>query len=238
MRPISIQTQFNRYAEGSALIQVGFTHVLCCISIVPGVPDWLKGKGKGWLTSEYSMLPRATHTRSQRERTKVSGRTQEIQRLVGRALRSAIDLDALGENTVMIDCDVLQADGGTRTSAITGSFVALAFALAKMKEEGKIKAIPLLNTVSAVSVGIKDNQVLVDLDYEEDSSCDVDSNFVLLGADRFVEIQGTGEKNSFTLSQFQDMANAALIAGQKIRSEQFKSLEVIRAQLPKSIGGF
>jgi ribonuclease PH len=179
IRPLSIETGVNRYAEGSVLIRAGNTHVLCTASIEDSIPKWLQGAGRGWVTAEYSMLPRATHTRGRRDREKVSGRTQEIQRLIGRALRAMVDLEKLGERSIVVDCDVLQADGGTRTASITGGCVALILALDGLVKKGAVKERPWNGTVSAISLGVKDSQILVDLDYNEDSSCDVDMNFVM-----------------------------------------------------------
>src|SRR6478609_4222907 len=201
IRPLIIETGVNRYAEGSVLVKAGHTHVLCTASVEESVPGWLVGKGQGWITAEYSMLPRATHTRSKRDRAKVSGRTQEIQRLIGRALRTMVDLKALGERSIMIDCDVLQADGGTRTASITGACVALVIAIHRLAREGKVPLQAWTDTVAAVSVGIKNGNVLVDLDYPEDSSCDVDMNFVITGQDSFVEVQGTGEQKNFNRTE-------------------------------------
>ncbi len=232
LRPITLETHVNRYAEGSVLIRAGHTHVLCTASIEDSVPNWLKGKGKGWITAEYSMLPRATHTRSKRDREKVSGRTQEIQRLIGRALRSTLDLNQLGERSITIDCDVLQADGGTRTASITGGCVALSLALEKLIQDGKIPRSVWLNTVSAISVGIKTGEVLVDLDYEEDSSADVDMNFVVQGKDQLVEVQGTAEGQTFSKSQMDQMTEAAFRATQHLQALQ---MEAIRASGNSSI---
>lgn len=220
IRPLSIKTQVNKYAEGSALIQMGETHVLCTASIEDSVPAWLKGKGKGWLTAEYSMLPRATHTRTKRDREKVSGRTQEIQRLIGRALRSTVDLAVLGERSLTIDCDVIQADGGTRTASITGGCIAALFALQTLVKAGKIPPAALLDTVAAVSIGMKQGQVLVDLDYNEDSSCDVDMNFVMTGKGGFVEIQGTGEHKTFSQEEMGQMTESAMRALKQISEVQ------------------
>ncbi|MBY0471871.1 ribonuclease PH [bacterium] len=218
IRPLSLELGYTRYAEGSVLVKAGNTHVLCNASVEESVPGWLKGTGKGWVTAEYSMLPRSTHTRSKRDREKVSGRTQEIQRLIGRALRSMVDLKALGERSVIVDCDVLQADGGTRTASITGACVALAMALSKLP--GKI----MVDTVAAISVGIKDGKVLVDLDYNEDSACEVDMNFVMTGTDKFVEVQGTAEREAFDKKQLDEMTSAASEAFKKIREVQFSAL--------------
>ena len=224
LRKVSIETSVNRYAEGSAIIRAGNTHVLCTASVEESVPAWLKGKGQGWVTAEYSMLPRSTHTRSKRDREKISGRTQEIQRLLGRALRSTVNLSALGERSILIDCDVLQADGGTRTASITGSCVALMLAIQNLVENGKLSSDALkqlwIDTVSAISIGIRDGQILTDLDYAEDSSCDVDMNFVITGKGNFVEIQGTAEKTAFNKTQLDKMTEAAIHACAQLREIQ------------------
>jgi ribonuclease PH len=225
VRPLTLEPHVNRYAEGSVLIRAGNTHVLCTASIEENVPSWLSGKGKGWITAEYSMLPRATHTRTKRDREKVSGRTQEIQRLIGRALRSMVDLKKLGERSIVIDCDVVQADGGTRTAAITGACVALSIALGKLVKEGKINATAWIDTIAAVSVGLKDGQVLVDLDYNEDSTCDVDMNFVITGQGNFVEVQGTGEQKTFSKTELNAMMEAASLALVQIRDIQIEMLK-------------
>ncbi len=219
-RPLTIETDVNLYAEGSALIKMGNTHVLCVASIQEDVPDWLKGKGQGWVTAEYSMLPRSTHTRSKRERTSVGGRTQEIQRLIGRALRAMVDMKILGERSITVDCDVLQADGGTRTASINGACVALSLAFKKLLKEGKLLKNPQVDTVSAISVGIKDGQVLCDLDYLEDSSCEVDMNFVVTGKGEFIEVQGTGEKKGFSKQDLDRMIATAEKACGKIKEAQ------------------
>ncbi len=203
LRPVKITRGFTRHAEGSVLIEFGQTQVLCTASVEDRVPGFLKGKGQGWLTAEYGMLPRATHTRSDREaaRGKQSGRTQEIQRLIGRALRAVVDMRALGERTVQIDCDVLQADGGTRTAAITGAFVAAHDAFAWMIGRGMIAAAPVRDFVAAVSVGVYQGVPVLDLDYPEDSACETDMNVVMTGSGRYVEIQGTAEGEPFTREQ-------------------------------------
>ncbi|MCM2276898.1 MAG: ribonuclease PH [Oligoflexia bacterium] len=224
LRPLTIQSGVNRYAEGSVLIRAGHTHVLCTVSIEESVPGWLTGKGQGWITAEYSMLPRSTHTRTKRDREKVSGRTQEIQRLIGRALRSMVDLKGLGERTILVDCDVLQADGGTRTASITGACVAVASALHKLEQAGKLPGKAFIDTVSAVSVGMRDGEVLVDLDYNEDFGCDVDMNFVVTGQGLFVEIQGTGEKRAFSQEDMDRMTRAALAATDRIRELQLEAI--------------
>ncbi len=224
-RSISIETGVNAYAEGSALIRTGNTHVLCTASVEEKVPGWLEGKGRGWVTAEYSMLPRSTHTRSRRDRDKISGRTQEIQRLIARSLRAMINLDALGERMITVDCDVLQADGGTRTAAINGGCVALAIAIEKLKKEKKISEKAWGKTVSAISVGIKDKEILVDLDYQEDSHCDVDMNIVMMGTSEFVEVQGTAEKNTFNSEEFQKLISSAQTSIQSISGLQIEAIQ-------------
>src|SRR5215831_13325149 len=207
LRPVEIVTGYLMTAEGSALIKVGNTHVLCAASVEDTVPPFLRNSGKGWVTAEYAMLPRATSKRSPREVTKgrQSGRTHEIQRLIGRSLRAVVDTTALGERTVIIDCDVLQADGGTRTAAITGAFVALAIAIGKLRQYGALKTNPLRDYVAATSVGIVGGSAMLDLCYEEDSQADVDMNVVMTGAGRFVELQGTAEHTPFDDSQMTQM---------------------------------
>ena len=207
LRPISFERHYTKHAEGSVLVSYGDTKVLCTASIETQVPRWLKGSGKGWITAEYGMLPRATHERTQREaaKGKQSGRTQEIQRLIGRSLRAMVDLEKLGEVTIHIDCDVLQADGGTRTASITGAAVALVDALEKLQQIKKLKADPLVGLVAAVSVGIKNGEVLLDLCYEEDSSCDTDLNVVMTQKGEFIEIQGTAGEKPFTRAQADEM---------------------------------
>jgi ribonuclease PH len=203
LRPVRLTRGYTRHAEGSVLVEFGETRVLCNVSVEDKVPGFLRGKGQGWLTAEYGMLPRATHTRGEREaaRGKQSGRTQEIQRLIGRSLRAVVDLAALGERTLQIDCDVLQADGGTRTAAITGAWVAVAEATRWMRSQGLIATDPLRQAVAAVSVGLVDGRALLDLDYQEDSSCDTDMNLVMTAAGGFVEIQGTAERQAFSADQ-------------------------------------
>jgi len=231
IRPLTIETGVTRYAEGSVIIRAGHTHVLCTASIEESVPQWLVGKGQGWITAEYAMLPRATHTRSKRDREKVSGRTQEIQRLIGRALRAMVDLKALGERSIMIDCDVLQADGGTRTASITGACVALGLALGKLHKSGKISKLPIIDTIAAVSVGIKKGQVLIDLDYNEDSSCDVDMNFVVTGKGNFVEVQGTAEREPFSEQDLKGMMDGAKKAIAQIHEIQMTTLRANGVQV-------
>lgn len=211
LRPISFTRHYTKHAEGSVLVCYGDTKVLCNVSIEAGVPRWLKGQGQGWLTAEYGMLPRATGTRTQREATKgkQSGRTQEIQRLIGRSLRAMIDLTKLGENTIYVDCDVIQADGGTRTASITGSAVALIDALENLQRDKKLNQDPLIGLVGAVSVGIKDGQAYLDLDYSEDSTCDTDLNVVMTQKGGFIEIQGTAEDKHFTREEADAMLDLA-----------------------------
>lgn len=203
LRSVEIQTGFSKYAEGSVLIKMGETHVLCNASVLDKVPPFLRGKEQGWVTAEYGMLPRSTHTRSDREaaRGKQSGRTQEIQRLIGRSLRAVFDLSLLGERTIQIDCDVLQADGGTRCASITGAWVAASLAVSHLLENDLIETDPIIDQVAAVSVGMSEAQPLLDLDYIEDSSCDADVNIVMNGAMHFVELQGTSEGRCFDRSE-------------------------------------
>ncbi|OAV15819.1 ribonuclease PH [Moraxella catarrhalis] len=223
LRPIHFIRQYTKHAEGSVLVCFGDTKVLCTASIEAGVPRWLKGQGKGWLTAEYGMLPRATGTRTQREaaRGKQSGRTQEIQRLIGRSLRAMLDLSKLGENTIYIDCDVIQADGGTRTASISGAVVALIDALEHLQRRKKLTQDPLLGLVAAVSVGINQGRVLLDLDYAEDSTCDTDLNVVMTQAGGFIEIQGTAEEKPFTRAEADAMLDLAELGiGQIIEAQK------------------
>jgi ribonuclease PH len=226
LRPISLEAGVTRYAEGSCLAKFGHTHVLCTASWAGEVPRWKKGKGEGWVTGEYGMLPRATHTRGRREAAegKQSGRTQEIQRLIGRALRSVTDLKALGENTITLDCDVLQADGGTRTAAITGAYVALAMAMRYLKDEGVIKTDPLSAQVAAVSCGIFNDVPVLDLDYPEDSAAQVDANFVMASGGKLIEIQGTGEQRAFSRDEFNSLIDLAVVGTDELFAAQRKAL--------------
>ena len=212
LRTVTLETGVNRYAEGSCLVTFGHTKVLCTASVEEKVPGWMRNTGQGWVTAEYGMLPRATHTRGRREAAagKQSGRTQEIQRLIGRSLRAVVDLKALGERQVLIDCDVIQADGGTRTASITGAWVAMAVALNYLTDEGVLKTNPIIDQVAAVSCGIFNDLPVLDLDYEEDSTAEADSNFVLTGAGQIVEIQATGEKRGFTRPEFDQLFGLAL----------------------------
>lgn len=211
LRPIELDPGFQVYAEGSVLISQGNTRVICSVSIEEGVPPFLKGSGKGWITAEYGMLPRSTHTRNQRESVqgRPSGRTQEIQRLIGRSLRAIVDMTALGERTLKIDCDVIQADGGTRTASITGGYVALAIALKKLVENGTLKRLPLTGQVAAVSVGVVDLEPLLDLNYSEDSTASVDFNVVMTDKKEFIELQGTAERRSFSRQAMNDLLDLA-----------------------------
>lgn len=213
LRPVTLETGVNRYAEGSCLVSFGHTKVLVTASVEEKVPGWMRNTGQGWVTAEYGMLPRATHTRGRREAAagKQSGRTQEIQRLIGRSLRAVVDLKALGERQVLIDCDVIQADGGTRTASITGAWVAMAQALGYLRAEGVLSADPILDQVAAVSCGVFNDLPVLDLDYEEDSTAEADSNFVLTGAGQIVEIQATGEKRGFSRGEFDRLFELAEI---------------------------
>jgi ribonuclease PH len=225
LRDIALEVAVSRYAEGSCLAKFGQTHVLCTASVEQGVPGWLKGQGKGWVTGEYGMLPRATHTRGRREAAqgKQSGRTQEIQRLIGRSLRSVVDLKLLGDRTITIDCDVIQADGGTRTAAITGAWVALSKACAYLVEEKVLKASPITGQVAAVSCGVFENAPVLDLDYAEDSNADVDANFILAGDGRMIEIQATGEKRPFSDDEFADLMRLAKLGCARLFEAQLKA---------------
>ena len=211
LRPVKLSTGFIKHAEGSALIEVGETRVVCTVSVEEKVPQFLKGKGEGWITSEYGMLPRATTTRNQREASKgrLSGRTQEIQRLIGRSLRAVVDLKALGGRTLWIDCDVIQADGGTRTASITGSYVALVLALRRLQEQKGLAELPLTDFVAATSVGKLKGEIYLDLNYEEDSAAEVDMNIVKTGRGQFVEIQGTAERAPFGEDELRGLMAAA-----------------------------
>jgi ribonuclease PH len=228
LRPITFQRKFTRYAEGSVLVCCGETKVLCNASVEARVPPFMRGQGRGWVTAEYSMLPRSTHTRSMREaaKGKISGRTQEIQRLIGRSLRAVTDLEAMGEITVQIDCDVIQADGGTRTASITGAYIALYDAFRGLVEAGTLSAIPLKDSVSAISVGIVDQVVLLDLNYPEDSNAEVDMNFVMTGSGKFVEVQGTAEETPFSLEQLDSLRRLAMDGCSELNRLQREALEL------------
>ncbi len=221
-RDLRIVKNFLKYPEGSVLVEMGDTRVICGVSVEEKVPPFLKNAGKGWLTAEYSMLPRATHTRSTREAMagRVGGRTHEIQRLIGRALRAVLNLDVIGERTLWVDCDVIQADGGTRTASITGGYVALVEALWSLKRKGFIEKIPLRDSVAAISVGMVGGEIILDLDYEEDSRADVDMNFVMTGKGMLIEIQGTAEKTPFSKDQFDMMYQYAYKGIMEITRQQ------------------
>ena len=226
LRAILLEPDVSKHAEGSCLARFGDTHVLCTASVEDKVPGWLRGSGRGWITAEYGMLPRSTGTRTEREATKgrQSGRTQEIQRLIGRSLRAVTDLARLGEIHVKIDCDVIQADGGTRTAAVTGAFVALHRAFARIQSLGLIKAIPLVDQVAAVSCGICHGAAVLDLDYAEDSTAEADANFVFTGKGGIVEIQGTAEAAPFTEAQFGDLARLARKGIDELLAHQRRAL--------------
>ncbi len=226
LREVRLTRGFTRHAEGSVLVEFGETRVLCTASVENRVPPFLRDKGRGWVTAEYGMLPRATHTRGDREaaRGKQSGRTQEIQRLIGRALRSVVDMPALGERTVHIDCDVLQADGGTRTAAITGAFVALHDAFSWMQGKGLIATLPARDFVAAVSVGVYQGAAVLDLDYAEDVACDTDMNVVMTGSGRFVEVQGTAEGEPFARAELDALLDLAGRGIGELVAEQRRAL--------------
>ena len=211
IREISLENNYSSYAEGSCMVKFGNTHILCTASVDEKVPFWLRGAGKGWVTAEYGMLPRSTHIRMEREisKGKISGRTQEIQRLIGRSLRSIIDLESLGEIQIKIDCDVIQADGGTRTASITGAWVALHDAVKFLMSKGKVSRNPITEQVAAISCGIVSGESLIDLDYSEDSTADVDANFVLTDSKNIVEVQTTSEKQTLTKTEFMTLYELA-----------------------------
>ncbi len=226
LRAIEIIPNYSRHAEGSCLVKFGDTHVLCTASVEEKIPGWMKGLGKGWVTAEYGMLPRSTHSRMDREaaKGKQSGRTQEIQRLVGRALRAVVDLQALGERQIKIDCDVIQADGGTRTASVTGGYVAMALAMQHLVKIGAIPKLPLTDSVAAISCGIYEGASVLDLDYNEDSAADTDANFVITGKGGIVEIQGTAEKDPFTQEQFLELLDLARKGCGVLKEFQTKAL--------------
>ncbi len=228
LRPITIQRGYARHAEGSALIEFGYTRVLCTASIEEKVPGFLRGRDQGWVTAEYGMLPRSTNTRTDREaaRGKQSGRTQEIQRLIGRSLRTITNLKSLGERTIQIDCDVLQADGGPRCASITGAFIALHDAVTSLSDRGLLKQWPIRDFVAAVSVGMVDGTPVLDLDYPEDSGCDTDMNVVMTGAGGFVEVQGTAEGEPFTRAQMDSLLGLADTGIRELIQRQRLSLEL------------
>ena len=227
LRPIDFRRQFTKHAEGSVLVISGETQVICNATIDETVPSFLKGKGQGWVTAEYGMLPRSTNTRMGREaaRGKQSGRTQEIQRLIGRSLRAIINLEKLGERTIHIDCDVIQADGGTRTASISGSYVALHDAIEYLLKEKKLAETPIIDSVAAISAGIMNDKALLDLDYAEDSKCDTDMNFVMTGSGDFVEIQGTAEGKPFSKKEMDELTKIAQKGIALITKKQFEALK-------------
>jgi ribonuclease PH len=225
-RSVKITPNISPYAEGSALIEVGGTKVICTASVEDRVPMFMRNKGLGWVTAEYAMLPRATNTRTQRETQRPSGRTQEIQRLIGRSLRAIVDNKLLGERQIYLDCDVIQADGGTRCASITGAYVALALACRKLVKQGTIKTNPIMSEVAAVSVGIIEGTAILDLAYTEDSNADVDMNIVCTGAGKFIEIQGTAEREPFTRDQMDEMLKLAEIGVNQLFEAQRAALNV------------
>jgi len=225
LRRVRITRDFIRHAEGSVLVEVGETKVICTASVEDKVPQWLRGQGQGWVTAEYAMLPRSTATRTPRETGRIGGRSHEIQRLIGRSLRSVIDLPKLGERTIWIDCDVIQADGGTRTASITGGFVALADAIGKVVQAGLLPQLPIRDQIAATSVGVVNGRVVLDLDYLEDSSADVDMNIVMTGAGEFVEVQGTAEHVPFGPDRLQEMLALAQQGIQQLTGLQRRVLE-------------
>ena len=226
IRPVTITRNFTAYAEGSVLIEIGDTKVLCNATVETGVPRFMKGQGKGWVTAEYGMLPRATHTRNQREaaRGKQSGRTLEISRLIARSLRAALDLSALGENTITVDCDVIQADGGTRTASITGACVALVDAINYMRKENIIKTNPLKHMIAAISVGVYKGTPIADLEYVEDAAAETDMNVIMTEDGRLIEVQGTAEEEPFTFDEMQEMMSLAKNAIGELIDEQKRTL--------------
>ena len=226
IRPVTITRNFTAHAEGSVLIEIGDTKVLCNATVETGVPRFMKGQGKGWVTAEYGMLPRSTHTRNNREaaRGKQSGRTMEIQRLIARSLRAAVDLKELGENTITIDCDVIQADGGTRTASITGACVALVDAINYMRAEGILKTNPLKHMIAAISVGVYKGTPIADLEYVEDSEAETDMNVIMTEDGRLIEVQGTAEEEPFTFDEMQEMLSLAKNAINELVDEQKKAL--------------
>ncbi|MDA9771691.1 ribonuclease PH [Emcibacteraceae bacterium] len=228
MRELSMELGFSKYAEGSCLIKFGDTHVLCTATLEEKAPPFLRGSGKGWVTGEYGMLPRSTHGRMPREsaKGKQSGRTQEIQRLVGRSLRAAVDLKALGECQIRVDCDVIQADGGTRTASISGGYVALYQCLQKMVADGTIESIPIIHEIAAISCGVYKGTPVLDLDYDEDSSAETDANFVMTGAGKIIEVQGTAEEKPFSEEELLRMMRLARFGVDQITKMQRKTLGI------------
>ena len=226
IRELKLTRNYLKHPSGSVLIEMGNTRVICAVSLEEGVPPHMRNTGKGWLTAEYAMIPSSTHSRNQRESTrgKVGGRTHEIQRLIGRSLRAVTDLSALGERTVYIDCDVIQADGGTRTASITGSMIALVDAFRRLKSDGILDRVPVFDFLSAVSVGVVHGKIMLDLDYEEDSKADVDMNFVMTGKGRFIEVQGTAERTPFDRQMLYEMMQMAEQGISELTSRQMEML--------------
>lgn len=226
-RKINFTPNINPYAKGSVIAEFGNTKVHITASVEEGVPPWMKGQGRGWLSAEYNMLPSSTHTRNRRERSKVSGRTQEIQRLIGRSLRSIVDFEKLGERTIMLDCDVLVADGGTRTTSVSGAYVALSLAVNQLLKEGLLSENPLTDGLGAISVGVNSRgKIIADLNYEEDSSCSTDMNIVMTSSGRFVEVQGTAEGEPFSREQLDALCDCAQLALEPIFEAQKRTLEL------------
>lgn len=228
LRSVKVTKNFNKHAEGSCLIEFGDTKVICTASVEENVPPFLKGSGKGWVTGEYGMLPRSTNTRMDRAKEKNSGRTMEIQRLIGRSLRGVVDMTKLGERTIKIDCDVIQADGGTRTASITGGFIALALAIKNIMGKGLVKEMPLTDYVGAISVGIFKGDLILDLCYEEDSKAEMDMNVVMVGSGNFVEVQGTAEKDPFSKKQMDELLALAEKGIKELFKIQKKHLEGLK----------
>ncbi len=222
IRKLEFVPDILRYAEGSVRVSLGETQLICSATVEPNIPKWLAGQGGGWITAEYGMLPRSTHTRIQREKAMSGGRSQEISRLIGRSLRAGIDLKALGERQITVDCDVIQADGGTRTAAISGGFVAIALALNFLREQGQLKHLPIKNYVAAISAGISHDGFILDLDYDEDSSIKTDMNFVMNDRNELVEIQGTAEGGTFTPSDLNELLELAQLGCHQVFHEQEK----------------
>jgi len=225
LRPVTMSTGYSKYAEGSCLMEMGDTVVICTASISTDLPRFLLGAQRGWVTAEYGMLPRATTERTPRNRVQTSGRTYEIQRLIGRSLRAVVDLNALGERAIALDCDVIQADGGTRTAAVTGAYVALIEALSRLKTQGLLKTLPVFDSVAAVSVGVVQGEIMLDLNYAEDSMAAVDMNVVMTGAGRFVEVQGTAEGLPFDRDRLNEMLDMAASGVKQLHAAQRRALE-------------
>ena len=225
LRPVTMSTGYSKYAEGSCLMEMGDTVVICTASISTDLPRFLLGAQRGWVTAEYGMLPRATTERTPRNRVQTSGRTYEIQRLIGRSLRAVVDLNALGERSITLDCDVIQADGGTRTAAVTGAYVALIEALSRLKTQGLLKTLPVFDSVAAVSVGVVQGEIMLDLNYSEDSMAAVDMNVVMTGAGRFVEVQGTAEGLPFDRDRLNEMLDMAASGVKQLHAAQRRALE-------------